>query len=45
MNGPYTSKLKDAAQAHDNLSAYVHRMSKEWFENDPMSLAREVSKG
>jgi hypothetical protein len=43
MNGPYTSQLKDAAQEHDNLSAYVQRMSKEWFGNDPMSLEREVS--
>jgi glutathione S-transferase len=43
MNGPYTSQLKDAAQEHDNLAAYVQRMSKEWFGNDPMSLEREVS--
>ena len=43
MNGPYASRLKDAAQEHDNLSDYVQRMSKEWFGNDPMSLEREVS--
>ena len=43
MNGPYTSRLKDAAQEHDNLLAYIQRMSKEWFGNDPMSLEREVS--
>jgi glutathione S-transferase len=43
MNGPYTSQLKDAAQEHDNLSAYIQRMSKEWFGHDPMSLEREVS--
>ena len=43
LNGPYTSQLKDAAQEHDNLSAYIQRMSEEWFGNDPMSLEREVS--
>ena len=43
LNGPYTSQLKDAAQDHDNLSAYIQRMSEEWFGNDPMSLEREVS--
>ena len=43
LNGPYTSRLKDAAQEHDNLADYIQRMSKEWFGNDPMSLEREIS--
>ncbi len=43
LNAPYASRLKDAALEHDNLVAYTRRMSEEWFEDDPMSLEREVS--
>jgi len=43
LNAPYASRLKDAAAEHDNLVAYIRRMSEEWFADDPMSLEREVS--
>ena len=42
LNAPYTSTLKNSARAHTNLVDYIHRMSEEWFADDPMSLEREA---
>ena len=41
MNAPYTSQLKDAALGRSNLVAYVDRVNKRWFLEDPMSIERE----
>ena len=42
IGAPYTSPLKVAACAHQNLVDYASRMKEEWFSVDPLSTEREV---
>ena len=42
IGAPYTSPLKVAARAHQNLVDYASRMKEEWFSVDPLSTEREV---